>query len=114
MREFTLQLWAVKLVLAQPAGYRPPVPATCSRAPNGALVEYTDRLPAIHVPTLITVGDHDERDPSLARTMHEEIAGSKLVVLPKSGHMTFVDQPNMFIHEVDEFLRARGTKLEAK
>jgi proline iminopeptidase len=77
-------------------------------------VEYADRLPAIRVPTLITVGDHDQCDPSLALTMQEKIAGSKLVVLPKSGHMTFVDHPNMFIHAMDEFLRAGGTKLEAR
>ena len=67
-------------------------------------VEYTNRLQTLHVPTLITVGDHDECDPSLSREMHERIAGSKLVILPRSGHMTFVDQPNMFIQAVDEFI----------
>jgi pimeloyl-ACP methyl ester carboxylesterase len=36
--------------------------------------------------------------------MHEKIAGSKLVIFPKSGHMTFVDQPDMFIKAVDDFL----------
>jgi len=77
---------------------------------NMTLVEYTDRLSTIHVPTLITVGDHDECDPSLSRTMHEKIAGSKLLLLPKSGHMTFVDQPNMFIHAVDDFLHPGGVK----
>lgn len=70
-------------------------------------VEYTDRLPGIKVPTLITVGDHDECDPSLSQAMHEKIAGSKLVVLPKSGHMTFVDQPGMFLRAVDDFLHGR-------
>src|SRR5499425_2849242 len=68
-------------------------------------VEYTDRLPSIHVPTLIVAGDHDECDPSLSREMHEKIAGSQLVILPGSGHMTFVDQPNLFINAVDSFLR---------
>jgi proline iminopeptidase len=68
-------------------------------------VEYTDRLSAISVPTLITVGDHDECDPSLATAMLEKIHGSELVVLPKSGHMTFVDQPRMFIEAVDTFLQ---------
>ena len=67
-------------------------------------VEYTERLPSIKVPTLITVGDHDECEPALSETMHAKIAGSKLVVLPKSGHMTFVDQPRMFIEAVDNFL----------
>src|SRR5215813_1393002 len=66
---------------------------------DGNLVsaEYTDRLSSIRVPTLIAVGDHDECDPSLSRVMHDRIAGSKLVVFPQSGHMTFVDQPNMFV-----------------
>ena len=67
-------------------------------------VEYTERLSMIKVPTLITVGDHDECEPSLAEAMHAKIKGSKLVVLPKSGHMTFVDQPQMYIEAVDNFL----------
>jgi len=67
-------------------------------------VEYTDRLATIKVPTLILVGDHDESDPSLSQVMHEKIAGSKLVILPESGHMTFVDQPGMFEKAVEDFL----------
>jgi len=67
-------------------------------------VEYTDRLSSIKVPTLITVGDHEECDPSLSQEMHEKIAGSSLVILPKSGHMTFVDQPSLFLSAVDDFL----------
>ena len=67
-------------------------------------VEYTDRLATIKVPTLIVAGDHDECDPSLSKAMHEKIAGSKLVILPHSGHMTFVDQTEMFLSTVDGFL----------
>lgn len=67
-------------------------------------VEYTDRLATIKVPTLIMVGDHDECDPSLSHAMQEKIAGSKLVILPSSGHMTFVDQPDLFIRSVEQFL----------
>ncbi|HEV2115917.1 MAG TPA: proline iminopeptidase-family hydrolase [Terriglobales bacterium] len=70
-------------------------------------VEYTDRLATIHVPTLVIAGDHDECDPSLSRTMHEKIAGSRLVILPNSGHMTFVDQSGMFLGDVEQFLHAR-------
>jgi proline iminopeptidase len=72
-------------------------------------VEYTDRLPSIRVPTLVLVGDHDECDPSLAQVMHEKIAGSKLVIFPKSGHMTFVDQPRLFVKAVDEFLHGSAS-----
>ena len=71
---------------------------------NLKTVEYTDRLAAIKVPTLIVVGEHDECDPSLSQVMHEKITGSKLVILPNAGHMTFVDQNGMFIKAVDEFL----------
>jgi proline iminopeptidase len=71
---------------------------------NLTSVEYTDRLGSIKVPTLITVGDHDELDPSLSRDMQQHIPGSQLVVLPNSGHMTFVDQPDLFVKTVNDFL----------
>jgi proline iminopeptidase len=71
---------------------------------NMVSVEYADRLASIKVPTLITVGDHDECDPSISEVMHEHITGSTLVVLPKSGHMTFVDQPGLFLSAVEKFL----------
>jgi proline iminopeptidase len=71
-------------------------------------VEYADKLPGIHVPTLIICGDHDESDPSLSRYMHDKIAGSTLVVVPQAGHMAFVDQPGMYIKSVDDFLRGNG------
>jgi proline iminopeptidase len=67
-------------------------------------VEYLDKLHTVHVPTLIIAGDHDECASWLSKEMHDKIVGSKLVILPKSGHMTFVDQPDMFIGDVDGFL----------
>jgi proline iminopeptidase len=68
-------------------------------------VEWVDRLPEIKVATLIIVGDHDESDPAMSREMNAKIAGSKLVVLPSSGHMTFVDQPDLFVRSIREFVR---------
>ena len=73
---------------------------------NLSSVEYADRLASLHVPTLITVGDHDECDPSIAKDMQRCIPGSQLVVIPESGHMTFVDQPGMYLGAVDKFLHA--------
>jgi proline iminopeptidase len=70
-------------------------------------VEYLDKLSSIHVPTLLICGDHDESNPSLSRTMHEKIAGSKLVVVPQAGHMAFVDQPNFYIKALTEFLKGK-------
>jgi len=67
-------------------------------------VEYADLLNSIKVPTLITAGDHDECDPSLSKEMNKLIPGSELFILPKSGHMTFVDQPVLFLNKIDSFL----------
>jgi proline iminopeptidase len=67
-------------------------------------VEYVDRLSTIHVPTLIMAGNHDECDPSLSLEMHAKIAGSQLVILPDSGHMNFVDQPDLWEKAVEGFL----------
>jgi pimeloyl-ACP methyl ester carboxylesterase len=39
--------------------------------------------------------------------MQQCIPGSQLVVLPDSGHMTFVDQPALFLKAVDEFVKSR-------
>ena len=57
------------------------------------------------MPTLIIVGDHDESDPAMSREMNAKISGSKLVVLPDSGHMTFVDQPELFVRAIRDFVR---------
>jgi proline iminopeptidase len=70
-------------------------------------VEYTDKLASIKVPTLILAGDHDECDPSLSRAMQEKIAGSKMQVIPKAGHMTFVDQTGMVVSAIDEFVHGK-------
>ena len=74
---------------------------------NLASVEYADRLGSLHVPTLIILGDHDECEPAIAQDMQRCIPGSKLVMLPQSGHMTFVDQPTLFLNAVEEFLGKR-------
>ncbi|MGA2166870.1 MAG: proline iminopeptidase-family hydrolase [Terracidiphilus sp.] len=73
-------------------------------------VEYVDRLPSIHVSTLILVGDHDECEPSLSREMHDKIAGSQLVILPNSGHMNFVDQPDLWQQAVEGVLSGKSVQ----
>ncbi len=77
---------------------------------NLSSVEYVERLSFIRTPTLIVVGDHDECDPELSEEMHSRIRGSQLVVLPESGHMTFVDQPTLFQRTVDSFIHDASSK----
>jgi proline iminopeptidase len=71
---------------------------------NLTSVEYLDRLGALRVPTLVTVGDHDQLDPELALSTHRAIPGSKLVVIPEAGHLTFVDQQEFYVRAVRDFL----------
>jgi proline iminopeptidase len=70
-------------------------------------VEYADRLPSLRVRTLVTAGDHDECDPAQAKDLSGLIHGSRLVIFPQSGHMTFVDQPDLFIRTIDDFLAGK-------
>jgi proline iminopeptidase len=73
-------------------------------------VEYVARLHTIHVPTLIIAGDHDECDPALSQEMHAKIADSQIVILPKRGHLTFVDQQGMFNDSVNTFVHLTKAK----
>ncbi len=51
-------------------------------------------LKTITVPTLVVVGEGDQiTPPDAAREMHDAIAGSKLVVVPRAGHFALLEQP---------------------
>jgi pimeloyl-ACP methyl ester carboxylesterase len=52
-------------------------------------------LAAIACPTLVLVGDGDElTPPSLAREIAAGISGSRLVVVPQSGHLPTLERPD--------------------
>jgi len=67
--------------------------------------DITARLREIKVPTLVTVGRYDEVTPRVAETIHKGIAGSKLVVFEKSGHLTMWDEKENYLKTLREFLR---------
>jgi pimeloyl-ACP methyl ester carboxylesterase len=56
---------------------------------------------------VILAGDHDTCDPSLSREIQED---RRLAILSKSGHMTFVDQPELFLHAFGVFLDPARSK----
>src|SRR5262249_760121 len=70
-------------------------------------VEYLDNLPGTKVPTLVISRDPPPSNPPLPRTMDEKIIGSKVVSVPQAGHMAFVDQPNIYIKAVGDFLAGK-------
>lgn len=68
--------------------------------------ESLDLLPQIQVPTLVIVGDEDTITPlAAAQTLAQNIHGAKLVVIPQSGHLSNIEQPEIFNSAVRDFLR---------
>lgn len=68
----------------------------------------TPTLASIHCPVLIVVGEQDTlTPPALSEEMHRRIAGSELVVIPRAGHMSNLEQPAAFNAAVAHFLEHR-------
>ena len=65
-----------------------------------------ERLHEIGVPTLITVGEHDELTPACSEQIHERLPDSRLAVFPGCSHWTFWEAPDRYIQAVDAFLRS--------
>jgi proline iminopeptidase len=71
---------------------------------NAYAMEYEDRLGDVTKPTLILTGDHDRTcTPRAARDLAAGIRASELVILPDAGHMTYVEQPDMYFSAVRDF-----------
>ncbi|MGI8874182.1 MAG: alpha/beta fold hydrolase [Egibacteraceae bacterium] len=72
-----------------------------------AEADQRDLLPRIAVPTLLIWGELDVRSPlSVARQFEQAISDTKLVVIPNSGHLSNLEQPEQFNAAVREFCRA--------
>jgi len=70
-----------------------------------ARLRLTERLPNIHIPTLVVVGEQDVATPvALARGIHQRIPGAELVILKDAGHLSNIDQPEAFNKAILEFL----------
>ena len=69
------------------------------------LLDLTDRLSAVSVPTLVVVGEEDPGTPIAAsRAIHERITGSELAILKSASHLSNIEQPEAFNQAVTAFL----------
>jgi proline iminopeptidase len=66
--------------------------------------DFTPELRKLNIPALVIYGDHDMVSDATARESHEALAGSQLVEIPRSAHMTMVDQNAAFNNAVMRFL----------
>jgi proline iminopeptidase len=71
---------------------------------NLAGFDFTEGLRKLKIPALVIYGDHDLLTDATAEQSHAALAGSVLVKLPRSAHMTLVDQNAAFIDAVSRFL----------
>ena len=71
---------------------------------NLAGFDFTEALQKLKIPALVIYGDHDMVTDATARETHSALEGSVLVEIPRSAHMTFVDQNQAFIEAVSRFL----------
>ena len=63
------------------------------------------KLATIHVPTLILHGDFDPIPIASSEYIQQSIPASKLVIITKSGHFPFVEQPEQFFKAIREFIQ---------
>lgn len=69
-----------------------------------------DRLPELHVPTLVVRGGHDLSTALIAQTLVNGIAGAREVVLEDSAHMPVLEETERYLATVRGFLRERETR----
>ena len=88
-----------KLIVSTPvAGYA----GCCNAIPQ---INLTARLKEIKCPILVIVGADDPgTPPAMAREIHDNAPGSKLVVLPSAAHLANLEQPEGFTRALREFL----------
>ena len=88
-----------KLIVATPvAGYV----GCCHAIPK---ISVAARLKEIKCPILVIVGADDPgTPPSMAKEIHDNAPGSKLVVLPQAAHLANLEQPAGFTRALEDFL----------
>ena len=85
----------------------PPRGITDALAGLAARADSTPTLREIRVPTLVVVGEEDAITPvAEAEALQRGIAGSRLAVIPRAGHLSSLENPDEFNRQ----LRARGDR----
>ena len=93
----TVDAFGASMRAFHPAGFRAMARASAENV--------RDVLPRIRIPTLLLYGDRDVRAPlTIAEDLQGAIPGSRLVVLPDTGHVVSLEAPAAFNAAVRDFL----------
>jgi proline iminopeptidase len=81
--------------------------ANTARSFQGArpsLYDFEDTIRKLAIPALIVVGDEDERCIAPSLFLKATLPASGLVMLPKTGHVVNLEEPDLFNEVVGDFL----------
>lgn len=67
--------------------------------------DYRSRVSAVTRPMLFVAGEKDGTTPEAMRQMHRELRNSRFAELPGAGHISNLDQPDLFNRAVEDFLK---------
>ena len=71
---------------------------------SSAEMDTRDLLPTIRAPTLVLWGEDDRRSPlHIAKQLHSAIPDAELAIIPRSGHVSNLEQPETFNLHVRRF-----------
>jgi pimeloyl-ACP methyl ester carboxylesterase len=71
-----------------------------------SLWDFEDKLKALTVPTLIVSGDEDEACLNPGLFLKRDIPSAGLLVVPNTGHVINLEEPDLFNRAVGDFLTA--------
>lgn len=127
--EVTLARWLSPAYLASPAGrgvrqllLRTPTEGYAAAAEALATADLSRTTPALAVPALVLVGEHDPSTPLAAsQALRDALPGSQLVVIPGAYHVPMLDFPDevsaairTFLTPGDGELAAAGARVRAE
>lgn len=71
----------------------------------------TTRLHEINLPALFTCGKYDECTPSATAWYQSLLPGSEMRVFENSAHMTHLEEPDLYIQVVRDFLHRVESRM---
>lgn len=82
---------------------------------DGPLKNYdrTQSLSNIVIPVFLTCGRHDDCTPEYLEWHHHHLINSEMMVFEHSAHMAHLEEPELYIHTVRDFLRRPESQMAA-
>ncbi len=100
-------------------GYSPEALRNMNRASSAGVAslgawDFQPFLRTIRTPTLVIEGENSNAPLDDAREWARALPNGRLLLIPRAGHMNWLDQPNAVISALDEFFRGQWPKLSRR